>query len=185
MQLALIITVPCDLFSEGGGVVASTFSTVADFCEQTLLSPPRHWLLTLFRRRETAPQSTLKRTCGRSSVGGLRRLGRPREHEPTVPPRGPVTGPSYRCRSIVLSVLVCIEEKAPGCTHSMVRLVLSHAPPSPHAREEHRGARSSPPVVCAGHVQPRKIHLRADGLASDSSPLSSTALMRRSGAVLL
>ena len=76
--------------------------------------------LTLFRRRETAPQSTLKRTCGRSSVGGLRRLGRPREHAPTVPPREPVTGPSYRCRSVVLSVLFCIKEKAPGCTHSMV-----------------------------------------------------------------
>ena len=74
--------------------------------------------LTLFDRREADPHNPLKRTCARSSVGGLRLPGRLREHAPTVPPHGPVTGPPYRCRSTVLSVLLYIKEKAPGCTQS-------------------------------------------------------------------
>ena len=89
-------------------------------------APTREHYLTLFHSWETAPQSTLKRTCGRSTVGGLRRLGRPWEHEPTVPPRGPVTGPPCRCRSSVLSVLLIIKEKAPGCTLSTVRRTCLH-----------------------------------------------------------
>ena len=61
-----------------------------------------------------------------SSVGGPRRLGGPEEHAPTMPPRGPVTGPPYRHRSTVLSVLLCIKEKAPDYSHSTVRRTCFH-----------------------------------------------------------